>query len=200
MSEASGEIEERIGKGLIRSGPEIDFHSREEEVATAHFVFESDPFHFRKLGKGGQDLLRTMGAQDEVDIFHDFHLSSQGAGEISPYHFGMGKDLFKDFLGGFDHFTIEISTLIFFDLSNALEDLLLGFLSESLEIKQSVFETGIFQFTNGFQIEPVIKGFDLLGPKAWDFKHLQMAWRDRVLKIFIKLKSTRGDQFGDVLR
>jgi hypothetical protein len=178
MSEASGETEKRIGKGLIQSGPEIDLHSREEEIASAPFLFESDPFHFRKLGKGGQDLLRTMGAQHEVDISHNFHLSSQGAREISAYHFGMGKDLFKDFLGGFDHFSIKISTLIFFDLLNALEDLLLRFLSESLEINQSIFETGVFQFANSLHIELVIKRFDLLGPKAWDFEHLQMAWWD----------------------
>src|SRR5512139_462300 len=140
-----------------------------------------------------------MGAEHEVDISDDFHLSSQRAGEASSKDFGMGKDLLQDFLSGLDHFSIKILTLIFLDLLNPLMNPLLGFLSESLKINQSILETGVFQFTHGLDIESVMKGFDLFGPQAGDLQHLQMAWRDGVFQFLMKLKSTRGDQFSDVL-
>src|SRR5512143_3547761 len=98
-----------------------------------------------------------MGADHEIDVPHNFHLPSQGTREMSADHFGVGEDLFEDFIGGSDHPSVKIPALIAFDLLDPLKNLLLRFFSEPPEIDQPVLETGIFQFAHGFNIEPVKK-------------------------------------------
>jgi hypothetical protein len=195
MAEAAGEMKEMEGEGLVRSDSQINLDPREKGVSATGLISKLNDLYLRDFGEGSHDLVMMLGTQDQVDISNDFHFPSQGSCKACPKDLRMIEQFLEDLASRSDDLSIAILALILFNLLDALEDLLLGFLAESLKSNQTIFQTGIFQLSNGFNIEAIVKGFDLSWSEATDLKHLQMSPRNRSFQLFMKLESASANQF-----
>ena len=130
---AAGEVCERVGELLLRDDAQVHLHARGEADAGLRVALADDLRHARRLDERVHDLRGVVGAGEEVDVLDRLLPAPQAAGNANPVNSLRRLEVGDELLRDRHRVAQQVLPGVLLVEVDALQDLLLGLLAESLE-------------------------------------------------------------------